>query len=71
MSGETIRIRLNGEESTYAPGLNARELVAEMGLGDRRFAVEINLQVVRAQDLEGIVLNDGDRIEVVSFVGGG
>jgi sulfur carrier protein len=65
-----MRIQVNGEarETTAATIL---ALVEELGLDIRKVAVERNLEIV-PRSLHGeTALADGDRIEVVQFVGGG
>jgi thiamine biosynthesis protein ThiS len=65
-----MRIQVNGEErQTTAATILA--LVEELGLDVRKVAVERNLEIV-PRSLHGqTALADGDRIEVVQFVGGG
>ena len=64
-------IVVNGTPRTVADGVTISGLLDELGLGGRRVAVERNRAVVpRAQHAE-TVLADGDRLELVTFVGGG
>ena len=66
-----MQIVVNGEPR---PGLSARDvaaLVAELGLDVRKVAVERNLQIVPRSLFTATPLADGDRIELVQFVGGG
>lgn len=66
-----ISIVVNGSPRDVGDGTTVAALIAELGLGDRRVAVERNREVVpRAQHGE-TVLATGDRLEVVTFVGGG
>ena len=51
--------------------LSAGFLVEALDLPESRVAVERNLAIVRKPDFAGTVLGDGDRIEIVTFVGGG
>ena len=71
MSGSSIGITLNGEPSRQRDGTTVEELLESLGLGERRVAVEVNLEVVRRDSFATHALADGDRVEVVSFVGGG
>lgn len=66
-----IEITVNGEKRRVASGLTVRALLAEMGFADKRVAVERNRDVVRRADHEQTILDDGDQIELVTFVGGG
>jgi thiamine biosynthesis protein ThiS len=64
------RITLNGEERQTASRTLA-ELAGELKLEGRPFAIEHNREVVPKARLAERTLNDGDRVEVVEFVGGG
>lgn len=46
-------------------------LVDVLGLGQKRVAVEVNKELVVKKEWAAKVLCEGDRVEVVSFVGGG
>jgi sulfur carrier protein len=66
-----MRISVNGESSELPAGTTLAELLAELGLEARHVAVEVNLELVpRAAHAEHR-LADGDRLEVVTLVGGG
>ena len=47
------------------------DLVAELGLGAKRIAVEVNRDIVPREEYEQCRLLTGDEIEIVHFVGGG
>ncbi len=64
-------IRLNGEEREVPEGTTLEGLVELLGLAPERLAVEHNLNVARRADWRGTELREGDRVEVVHFVGGG
>lgn len=66
-----MKIKLNGEAREIEPGCSVATLLGELGVTQPHVAVELNLEVVpRAQHRETI-LREGDRIEVVTLVGGG
>ncbi len=66
-----MRVVLNGEERVTAAAATIAALVAELGLDVRKVAVERNLEIV-PRSLYGVVgLVEGDRLEVVHFIGGG
>ncbi len=46
-------------------------LLADLGLDGRLVVVELNRQIVRRNEIEHVALEDGDRVEIVHFVGGG
>ncbi len=66
-----ILITLNGEQLTIADNIDLETLVVQLALPAKRLAVEMNGDVVRRADWPQKTVNDGDRIEVVHFVGGG
>jgi sulfur carrier protein len=66
-----IAVMVNDEPRTCEAGATAADLVAALGLGARPIAVEINREVVPRARLAGHRLADGDRLEIVTLVGGG
>lgn len=65
-----MRLTINGEERSYAAGtLDA--LVEELEMKGDRVAVELNREIVPREKWSGTALTDGDRLEIVHFVGGG
>ena len=61
----------NGEPRAFRPLASLTELVAELGLDARKVAVERNLEIVPRSAYGRTALADGDRIEIVHFIGGG
>jgi sulfur carrier protein len=68
---ESIELVINGKTRTVAQGTTVAALIAELGLGDRRVAVERNREVVPRAQHATTVLAAGDHLELVTFVGGG
>lgn len=67
-----MRIQINGEQREFPQtSLSLNELIETLTLAPQRIAVELNKMIVRRSDWEITKLNDGDRIEIVHFVGGG
>lgn len=67
----TISITVNGEPRRIIPGASIAALVAELDLDPKAVAVERNLEIVPKSAYAEIVLADGDKLEIVHFVGGG
>jgi sulfur carrier protein len=66
-----MTIHINGQPREIAAGSTVAALLGELGVTQPHVAVELNLEVVpRAQHPETL-LRDGDRVEVVTLVGGG
>lgn len=67
----TIDITVNGEGRTLPAGSTIADLVGALGFAGRPVAVERNKELVRRADHAATVLQAGDRLEVVTFFGGG
>jgi len=66
-----IHITLNGERREIAPGTTLAGLVATLGGDPRGIAIERNREIVPKTLHADTVLEEGDELEVVQFVGGG
>ena len=66
-----MRLLLNGEERDIAGIASIADLVAALGLDARKVAVERNLEIAPRSTYADTRLADGDRIEIVTFIGGG
>ncbi len=64
-------LHLNGDQRDFPGPLTITALVAQLGMKPDRVAVELNLEIVPRAQWEATTLKDGDRLEVVHFVGGG
>ena len=66
-----MQIRVNGERRELRDESRLSDLLKELSLALERVAVELNSQVVRRKEWPNTILRDGDRVEIVHFVGGG
>jgi sulfur carrier protein len=66
-----MQIAVNGEPTEVPAGTTVRALLVKLGLGETLVAVERNEAVVPRAEHAETVLAEGDRVEVVHFVGGG
>ncbi|WP_454716274.1 sulfur carrier protein ThiS [Caulobacter segnis] len=66
-----MRLLLNGEERDVAEMVTIADLVAALGLDARKVAVERNLEIAPRSTYGDTALAEGDRIEIVTFIGGG
>jgi len=66
-----VEIRLNGESYEIAGPLSVSDLLAHLAIDSRRVAVEHNLVVVKRAAFDATMVNEGDQVEIVNFVGGG
>jgi len=66
-----MRLTINGEERQVGEVATIGELVSALGLDTRKVAVERNLEIVPRSLHAAAPVADGDRIEIVHFIGGG
>ena len=66
-----IRIELNGQPAVVPAGTTVADLVARTLPNARAYAVEVNRAVLSRRDHATREVRDGDRIEIVTLVGGG
>jgi len=66
-----MKLLLNGEERDIAGIASIADLVSALGLDARKVAVERNLEIAPRSTYANTALADGDRIEIVTFIGGG
>jgi thiazole synthase len=64
-------VTINGEARTLAGSLSLQSLLGELGIDQRKVAVERNLEIVPKSTYERVQIGDGDRLEIVHFIGGG
>jgi thiamine biosynthesis protein ThiS len=66
-----MKLWVNGEERSLEAVADVAGLVAVLGLDGRKVAVERNLEIVPRSTYGSTPVLDGDRIEIVHFIGGG
>ena len=66
-----MQVTINGQAETLDEAISVSGLLALRKLEPVRVAVEINEGVVRRRTFAETMIRDGDRIEIVTFVGGG
>ncbi len=66
-----MKLSINGEQRELDTAANLAELISELGLAERRVAVELNRKVIRRECWIDTKIVDNDEIEIVQFVGGG
>jgi len=70
IGSQMVKIVLNGEDREVT-ATTVTALIDEIGLDGRKVAVERNLEIVPRSQYLATALDDGDRLEIVHFVGGG
>ena len=66
-----VTVHINGEKREFPDALTLTALVESLGMKGDRVAIELNLDIVPRDRWPSTELRDGDRLEVVHFVGGG
>jgi sulfur carrier protein len=68
---EALQIQVNGQQRDCRSGLTVGDLLRELDIKTERVAVELNLEILDRKDFELRSLKQGDRVEILSFIGGG
>lgn len=66
-----IHVTINGEELSFKAALNAEELLRSLEIDPRKVALERNLEIVPRSAYDETLIGDGDKLEIVHFIGGG
>ncbi len=66
-----MKISVNGKEKEFGHALSMLDLLQSLELDPARVAVELNRQILARDRFSEIFLSEGDRLEIVQFVGGG
>jgi len=69
--GDTVGVRINGEDRKVPRGLDVRSLLEWLELTPELVVVERNLEILERDQYGSVTVEDGDALEVVHFVGGG
>ena len=66
-----LTITLNGERFELDQPMSVTSLLAQLEIDPRRVAVEHNLTILKRHTFPEVMVGEGDRVEIVNFVGGG
>lgn len=66
-----INIHLNGDRQTCAANRNLPQLLTDLGINPQLVAVEYNGEILHRQFWSTTLIQEGDRLEIVTIVGGG
>ena len=66
-----MKLIINGEERSLENVSSVSSLLQQLGLKADRIAIELNREIVARGAWDSTTLSDGDRLEIVQFVGGG
>jgi len=66
-----MKIEVNSVQKEVAHGTSIDKLLTQLNIVPERVAVEVNLSVIDKNQFEQLFLKEGDRVEIINFVGGG
>ena len=66
-----IKITVNGKQMTVNLKYSLKNLIDKLKLPIKNVAIELNREIVNKKRIGRIILNSGDKIEIVNFIGGG
>ncbi len=66
-----MTITLNGEDYQLAETISLQQLLQNLQIDPTKVAIERNLEIVSASNFAKTIINQGDAIEIVQFIGGG
>jgi sulfur carrier protein len=66
-----IKITVNGKQMTVNLKYSLKNLIDKLKLPIKKVAIELNREIVNKKKISKIILNSGDKIEIVNFIGGG
>ena len=65
------KIQLNGNSYEINNGTNLNELLNKLKIQKNKVAIEVNGEIVEKNKYQNLILNKGDKVEIVNFIGGG
>jgi sulfur carrier protein len=66
-----VKIKINGKEKQFDDGLTVKQLLDYFNISVDKVVVEVNGDIIQKENFQKVLLKDGDKVELVQFVGGG
>jgi len=66
-----MKLIINGKAEQLPEGINAAQLIEQLGLTNERLAMEVNREILPRSSFEAHIFQAGDQIEIVRAIGGG
>jgi sulfur carrier protein len=66
-----MKIVVNGETREFNEGVTLLEVLQSLSLEDKVMAAAVNMNIVKQDDWKSYIIKDGDKLELLDFVGGG
>ena len=64
-------IQLNGDSYEINAGTNLDKLLNKLKIQKNKVAIEVNGEIIEKNKYQNLILNKGDKVEIVNFIGGG
>ena len=71
MVNSEIVLRVNGESRRFSTGTTLEKVIESFGVKEKVMAAAVNMEIVKKDKWGEFELKDGDRVELLNFVGGG
>lgn len=68
---DAIHIQVNGQARSWRSGATVADLLQDLDIQTERVAIELNLEILDRAAFDQRQLKDGDRVEILGFIGGG
>ena len=66
-----INVTINGKTESIAAGISLQSLLKLFGIQSERVAIEYNREIIDRNQFDALLMKEGDRLEIITFVGGG
>ncbi|WP_457593272.1 sulfur carrier protein ThiS [Hydrogenimonas sp.] len=66
-----MKIIVNGEKKEFEEGMSLAQIMGRLGISEKVMAAAVNMEVVKKEEWERFSPKEGDRVELLQFVGGG
>ena len=66
-----IKIMVNGKQMTVNLKFSIKNLIDKLKMPVNKVAIELNREIINKKNINKIILNSGDKVEIVHFIGGG
>jgi len=68
---ELMQIIVNGQEKTYINEPSLNKVLQDLSLVGKVMAAAVNMNIIKQNNWDNYKLKDGDKLELLDFVGGG
>ncbi len=66
-----MKLFINGEDKIFDNKLNLKDIIVNLKIEDKVMAAAVNMEVVKKDEWHNFIPKEGDKIELLQFVGGG